>query len=68
MHKRELNKILGAVQREGYTVIPLRLYFNGRGLANLEFARAKVKKLHDNRESEKKRDWSRQKQRLLRGG
>jgi SsrA-binding protein len=68
MHKRELNKILGAVQREGYTVIPLRLYFNGRGLAKLEIALAKGKKLHDKRESEKKRDWSRQKQRLLRGG
>ncbi len=64
--KREMNKILGATQREGYTVIPLRLFFNGRGLAKLEIALAKGKKLHDKRETTKKRDWSRQKSRLLR--
>ena len=66
LSKREMNKILGATQREGYTVIPLRLFFNGRGLAKLEIALAKGKKLHDKRETEKKRDWGRQKQKLLR--
>lgn len=66
LSKREMNKILGATQREGYTVVPLRLFFNGRGLAKLEIALGKGKKLHDKRESTKKRDWGRQKSRLLR--
>jgi len=66
LSKRESNKILGSVQREGYTVIPLKLFFNARGLAKLEIALAKGKKLHDKRETEKKRDWSRQKSKLLR--
>ena len=66
LHKREVNKLLGAVQREGYTIVPLRLYFNGRGLAKLEIALAKGKKLHDKRETQKKRDWGKEKQRLLR--
>lgn len=65
LHKREVNKLMGAVQRGGYTIVPLRLYFNGRGLAKLELALAKGKKLHDKRETEKKRDWNKQKQRLL---
>lgn len=66
LHRREVDKLLGAVQREGYTIIPLRLFFNGRGIAKLEVALAKGKKLHDKRETEKKRDWGRQKRRLLR--
>ena len=66
LNKREVNKLLGAVQREGYTIVPLRLYFNARGMAKLEIALAKGKKLHDKRETEKKRDWGKQKQRLLR--
>ena len=66
LHKREVNKLLGAVQREGYTIVPLRVYFNGRGLAKVEIALAKGKQLHDKRETEKKRDWGKQKQRLLR--
>jgi SsrA-binding protein len=66
LSRREMNKILGATQREGYTVIPLRLYFNKRGLAKMEIALAKGKKLHDKRETTKKRDWSRQKSKLLR--
>lgn len=66
LHKREIARLLGATAREGYTIIPLRLYFNGRGLAKLEIALGKGKKLHDKRETEKKRDWSKQKQRLLR--
>jgi SsrA-binding protein len=66
LHKRQINKLIGAVDREGMTLIPLRLYFNEAGRAKLLLALAKGKKLHDKRESEKKRDWSREKGRLMR--
>ncbi|MEW6640000.1 MAG: SsrA-binding protein SmpB [Pseudomonadota bacterium] len=66
LHKRQINKLIGAVEREGMTLIPLKIYFNEQGRAKLELALAKGKKLHDKRESEKKRDWSREKGRLLR--
>ena len=66
LHRGQINKLLGAVEREGMTLIPLKLYFNERGRAKLLLAVAKGKKLHDKRESEKKRDWSREKGRLLR--
>ena len=66
LHKRQINKLIGAIEREGMTLIPLKLYFNEQGRAKLELALAKGKKLHDKRESEKKRDWSREKGRLLR--
>jgi SsrA-binding protein len=66
LKKKEVDKLLGATQRDGYTVIPLRLYFNARGLAKLEIALAKGKKTHDKRETEKKRDWGREKARLMR--
>ncbi len=66
LHKREVNKLMGAVQREGYTIVPTRLYFNARGLAKLEIALAKGKKLHDKRQTEKNRDWGRQKSKILR--
>ncbi|GJL84398.1 MAG: ssrA-binding protein [Micavibrio sp.] len=65
LHKREVNKLLGAVNRDGYTLVPLRLFFNGRGLAKIEIALAKGKKEYDKRETIKKRDWGKQKQRLL---
>ncbi len=65
LHKREVNKLLGAVTRDGYTIMPTKLYFNGRGIAKLEIALAKGKKLHDKRETEKKRDWGRQKHRIM---
>jgi SsrA-binding protein len=65
LHKKEVHKILGAVAREGYTAVPLRVFFNGRGLAKLEFALGKGKKLYDKRETKKTRDWGKQKQRLL---
>lgn len=64
--RRQINKLLGAIQREGMTVVPLRLYFNPRGRAKLEIALAKGKKLHDKRETEKARDWQRDKARLMR--
>ncbi len=66
LHKRQIGKLMGAVDREGMTIVPLRLYFNDRGMAKVEIALAQGKKLHDKRETEKKRDWQREKGRLLR--
>lgn len=66
LHKREIAKLIGAVRREGMTLIPLKLFFNDRGRAKLELALARGRKLHDKREVEKTRDWDRQKARLLR--
>lgn len=66
LHQREINKLLGASEREGYTIIPLRVFFNSRGLAKIEIALGKGKKEHDKRETVKKRDWNKQKQKLLR--
>jgi SsrA-binding protein len=66
LHKREIVRLSNAVAREGMTMVPLKLYFNAKGRAKLELALAKGKKLHDKRESEKKRDWNREKGRLLR--
>lgn len=66
LHKREIARLAQAVERKGYTLTPLRLYFNDRGRAKLEIGLAQGKKLHDKRETSKDRDWNRQKQRLLR--
>jgi SsrA-binding protein len=66
LHKREIGRLIGAVQREGMTVVPLKIYFNDRGRAKVELAVARGKQLHDKRETEKKRDWDREKGRLLR--
>lgn len=66
MHRRQINKLIGAVHREGMTLVPLKLYFNDRGRAKMELALAKGRKLHDKREAEKSRDWDRQKARLMR--
>ena len=66
LHKRELGRLSGAIQRQGMTVVPLKLYFNQRGLAKVLLGIAKGKKLHDKRETEKKRDWDRQRGRLMR--
>jgi SsrA-binding protein len=66
LHKREINKLMGAVEREGMTLVPLRLYFNPQGRAKIEIAVARGKKLHDKRETEKKRSWDRERGRLLR--
>jgi SsrA-binding protein len=64
--KRELNKLFGAVEREGRALVPLKLYFNHRGIAKLQLALAKGKKAHDKRAATKDRDWKRQQSRLLR--
>lgn len=66
LHKRQIHKLAGAVEREGMTIVPLKLYFNGRGRAKLEIALARGKKLHDKRESLKKRSWERERGRLMR--
>jgi SsrA-binding protein len=66
LHKRQIHKLAGAVEREGMTIVPLRLYFNEKGRAKVEIALARGKKLHDKRETEKKRDWKREQGRLLR--
>lgn len=66
LHRKEINKLLGATRRDGQTLIPLRLYFNDKGRVKLELALAKGKKLHDKREATADRDWKRDKARLLR--
>jgi SsrA-binding protein len=68
VRKNEARKLAAAVNREGMTLVPLRLYFNARGRAKLELGLARGKKLHDKRETEKKRDWARDKARLMRKG
>lgn len=65
LSSREISRLRAAVNREGMTLIPMKIYFNDRGRAKLELALAKGKKIHDKRESEKERDWNRQKNRLL---
>jgi SsrA-binding protein len=66
LHEREIDKMKHGVSREGMTLIPMSIYFNGRGRAKVELALAKGKKLHDKRETIKARDWKRDQQRLLR--
>ena len=66
LKKREMAKLASGVQREGRTIVPLRLYFNERGLAKLELALATGRKQHDKRAVEAKRDWTRQKARIMR--
>jgi SsrA-binding protein len=66
LHRRQIDRLIGAVQREGRTIIPLKLYFNDKGRAKLELALAKGKKLHDKREASAERDWQRDKARLMR--
>jgi len=66
LHREELNKLIGAVERKGYALIPTAMYWK-RGRAKLEVALAKGKQAHDKRATERERDWSREKQRLLKG-
>ena len=63
--QREIARLWNATQRQGMTLVPLVMYFNHRGIAKLKIGIAKGKKLHDKRETSAKRDWARQKQRLL---
>ena len=66
LHQREIDKLASGVEREGMTIVPLKLYFNERGRAKVELALARGKKLHDKRETLKKRSWDREKSRLMR--
>ena len=66
LHRRQMDKLIGAVQRDGLTLIPTKLYWNDKGLAKLELSLAKGKKNHDKREATAQRDWQRDKARLMR--
>jgi SsrA-binding protein len=66
LHAKEIAKLAKGVEREGMTIVPLRVYFNEKGRAKIAIALGRGKKLHDKRESEKTRDWGRDKSRLLR--
>ena len=65
LNRNELNKLIGAVERKGYTIVPLSMFWK-RGLAKVDIGLAKGKQQHDKRSTEKDRDWQRQKQRILR--
>ena len=65
LHRAQVNKLIGAIQRQGRTVVPLSVYFNEKGRAKLEIALAMGKKAHDKRATIKERDWQRQRSRLL---
>ena len=67
MKRKEIDKLIGAVQRDGRTIIPTKLYWNDRGLAKLEISVAKGKKEYDKRETTAARDWQRDKARLMKG-
>ena len=66
LHRKQIDKLISSVQRDGRTLIPVKLYFNEKGTAKLEIALAKGKKLHDKRETEQARDWKREQGRLMR--
>src|SRR5689334_3962358 len=66
LHRRQIEKLAGGVERDGMTIVPLKMYFNEKGRAKVEVALARGKKLHDKRETEKKRSWEREKGRLMR--
>ena len=66
LKRKEIGKLVGSLKRGGVTLVPLTIYFNERGKAKVKIALARGKKLHDKRETEKARDWNREKQRLMR--
>ena len=66
VHRREVDRLTGAVRRKGVTLVPLSLYFNQRGMAKVDLGLARGKRVHDKRETERQRDWQREKARLLR--
>ena len=66
VHRRERERLLSAVHRHGMTLVPLSIYFNERGIAKVEIALARGKKIHDKRDTVRERDWQRAKARLLR--
>jgi len=66
LNKKEINKIIGKINRDGFTVVPTKIYFNSKGIAKVKIAIAKGKKLHDKRQTKKQRDWNREKSRVFR--
>lgn len=68
LHKREVKRLIGAIARKGYTLVPLSLYFNARGIAKVQLGLGTGKNTIDRRQDIKKRDWDREKHRLLKGG
>lgn len=66
VHRREASRLIGAITREGMTLVPLFLYFNNRGIAKVQLGLAKGRKAHDKRAAIKEREWNRDKARLLR--
>ncbi len=68
LKRKEINKLIGQLKRDGITLVPLALYFNEKGLAKIKLGVAKGKKKHDKREAEKDRDWQREKGRILKAG
>jgi SsrA-binding protein len=67
LHRKQVHRLLGAIQRDGMTVIPLSIYFNERGRAKVELGIARGKRKADKRQTEKQRDWQRSRGRILRG-
>ncbi|MCQ8185413.1 SsrA-binding protein SmpB [Parvularcula maris] len=65
LHKRQVNTLTGSVEKQGRTIVPLRMVFDKSGRVKLDIAVAEGKKLHDKRQTEKDREWGRQKQRLM---
>ena len=66
LHRRQIDKLVGAIEREGMTLVPLKLFFNEKGRAKVELGLARGKKLYDKRDTEKKRTWERERGRLMR--
>ena len=66
LHKRQVEKLLGAIKRDGATAVPMSIYFNERGMAKVELGLARGRRKHEKRELEKKRDWQREKARVMR--
>lgn len=66
LHRKEVNRLLGAIKREGVTLVPLSIYFNERGRAKVELGLARGKRKADKRQAEKDRDWQRSRARLMR--
>ena len=66
LKKREISKLIGKINREGYSLVPTKIYFNKKGIAKVQIALAKGKKNHDKRETKKNRDWDREKSRIFR--
>ena len=68
LHKREMNRLIGAANRQGVTIVPMSIYFNERGIAKVMLGLARGKRQVDKRQTSKERDWQRQKARVMREG